>query len=102
MEKTLEDYKDLIQKLESEGNHHEEYKVIPGYGLCALRKFMFTVGLILNIDEHSYEERYCYPYKYTIDALLAINTWNGEGYPPGRWVKRKGRVEESNPNFTNI
>lgn len=95
--KTLEEYQPLIDKLE--GNKYYEYTVIPNKGLCALTPFMFTIGLVVNLDETSYEERYCYPLEYIADALIVIKTWNGEGYPPGRWVKRKGKIEENNPNF---
>lgn len=99
MEKTLEDYKELIDKLESEGNHYYEYTVVPGKGLCALGSFAFTVGLIVNIGTHNYEERYCYPIGNVVDALLALKSWDGQGYPSGNWIKRKGYIEETNPNY---
>lgn len=99
MEKTLEDYKPLIEKLESDKEGYYEFTVIPGKGLCAIRGFIYTVGLVIGLDETGYKERYCYPNEYVMDAVIALKNWNGEGYPPGNWIKRKGIVEETNPNY---
>jgi hypothetical protein len=62
---------------------------------------VFTVGLCYNMQEdmsHMYDGRYCYPSH--ADALEALRTWNGEGDPPGEWIKHKGGREYSNPKLT--
>lgn len=97
--KTLEDYKELIEKLQKDGEPYKAFKVIPGQGLCALAPFAFTVGLVLGLNETGYEARYCYPVKDATDALLDILRWDGEGHPEGNWIKLKGRSEISNPNY---
>ena len=55
----------------------------------AVAPFLFTVGLIVNLGPYDYERRYCYQYR--TDALEDLKNWNGEGHPPGPWIKMKGR-----------
>ena len=100
-EKSIEDYKDLIDLLTEEGEPYREYTVIPGKGLCALCPFIFTIGIITGITEDTaYEDRYCYPREYAADAIIALKTWDGKEHPPGNWVKYKGRKGEfTNKNF---
>ena len=67
--------------------------------MCVLRRFIFTVGLCTQVqfDELScdYEARYCYP--DWGDAIGAIFAWDGQGDPPGNWIKEKasGRLNPS-------
>jgi len=74
-------------------------KVMNGkvYGL---NRFMFTVGLVVGIDETGYAYQYCYD-NY-VDALVDFQTWNGEGHPSGDWIKCKGWPDGdiSNPATT--
>jgi hypothetical protein len=64
---------------------------IPGCGLCAVQRFAYTCGLLtgLRFDGHSYfyVARYCYP--NGVDALRDLAVWDGQGDPPGEWVKEK-------------
>lgn len=76
----------LIQFLKSEGYY--EIRNIDGQGLCGLRKFAFTTGLIIGIEQLTYLGRYCFPSER--DALNALNDWNGMGDPSGNWIKYKG------------
>lgn len=46
-------------------------KEIPNRGICALRRFIYTIGLVYNLDEIGYEGRYCY--SSLTDALDALN-----------------------------
>lgn len=81
-----------------------------GYGQCkrlangqiaGIAAFMFTYGLVVNIDPIGYGHRYCYSSEQ--DAVQALEEWNGEGHPPGPWIKRKGLAPElSNPAFKGI
>lgn len=71
-------------------------KEVPGRGVCALRRFVFTVGLIYNITWIGYEGRYCY--SQLNHAVHALDTWTGDGDPPDDdWIKHKGETEYSNP-----
>lgn len=65
-----------------------EFKNIPGHGLCALQRMIFTVGLFVGITEDYYKGRYCYPDLRS--AKDAIREWDGTGDPPGDWIKYKG------------
>jgi len=67
---------------------------IPGRGLCALFRFMFTVGLVYGIDEIGYVGRYCY--SNLADAKKDLGIWDGKEDPPGDWIKHKGETEYSN------
>ncbi len=89
---------DLKAFLETEGYY--EIREIPGRGLCGLRDFIFTTGLVIGMNEDLYYGRYCYSNKE--DALKALNEWNGEGDPEGPWIKYKGMPgERSNPEIDN-
>jgi hypothetical protein len=67
---------------------------------AGLAPFIFTTGLCVGLDRSGYRTRFCY--KNTRDALAAIVTWDGTGDPPGPWIKEKGPVERTNPNFKDI
>jgi len=88
---------ELIEFLKGEGYY--DIREIPGRGLCGLMRFIFTIGLVEGLTEHSYEGRWCYPYDLAAEAILAFSTWDGEGDPPGDWIKYKGRTEYSNPKL---
>lgn len=71
---------------------------IAGRGICGLLKMAFTTGLVYNLDEFSYEGRYCF--HSTREANEALEKWNGTGDPAGNWIKHKGGVGEyRNPNY---
>ena len=63
-------------------------KQLPTGEWAALARFLFTVGLLVGIDEIGYRVRYCYP-SYA-DAWAALAAWDGVGDPPGPWIKAKG------------
>jgi hypothetical protein len=89
---------DLKSYLETEGYY--EIREIPGIGLCGLRKFIFTTGLVIGMDEDRYYGRYCYSNE--VDALKALNEWDGKEDPSGPWIKYKGTPgERSNPEMDN-
>ncbi len=75
-----------------------DIKVIEGLGICALKRFAFTTGLLVGIDEFDYNHRYCYPIH--ADAIEDFKIWDGIGAPSGQWIKRKGNGDDlSNPNY---
>jgi len=88
----------LIEFLESEG--YTEIREIEGRGLCGLKHFMFTTGLVYGMTKIEYEGRYCF--ERFSDAKEALNNWDGKGDPTGPWIKHKGSVEYSNPNLNEV
>jgi hypothetical protein len=64
---------------------------VPGRGRCAVRRFIYTCGLLTRLEltdwTCEYDERYCYQSRS--DALEALRTWDGRGDPPGPWIKEK-------------
>lgn len=60
--------------------------------VCALMHFAFTVGLVINMDEHAYSHRYCYDGLLDARAdLMEMVAKNDCSYDPdGPWIKCKG------------
>lgn len=53
-----------------------------------LQKMLFTTGLfVIDADGSGWRTRFCY--EHSIDAAMALLEWNGEGDPPGPWIKEK-------------
>lgn len=87
----------LLKELTEEGYYHS--KEIEGKGLCGIRSFMYTTGIVYNIqiNEYCYEGRYCY--ENAADALKAFNEWDGKYHPTGPWIKHKSKYyDQHNPN----
>lgn len=72
--------------------------------LCGLFRFIFTVGLVIDIDTIGYKGRYCFPdttdAKITITSLSSIPE-NIEDFP-GHWIKYKGEKEVRNEKYRNF
>jgi hypothetical protein len=79
--------KELMAILEENG--YIAIRHIPGRGLCALHRLLFTVGIVYGLDETSYEGRYCYENWY--EAVTAFAEWSGDGDPSGPWIVNKAR-----------
>lgn len=76
-------------------------RVVPGRGIVGVARFLFTHGLIVGITADRYDHRYCYGRED--EAIAALEAWDGEGHPPGPWLKRKGLDPEiNNPSFKGI
>jgi hypothetical protein len=85
---------ELKQYLTEEGYLH--LKEVPNRGLCGIRRFLFTYGLVYGIDSMGYKGRWCYDNLVT--AFIALEQWSGEGDPAFDWIKYKGEGgERSNP-----
>lgn len=53
-----------------------------------VQKMLYTTGLfVIHEDGSAWRTRFCY--EHSIDAVLALAAWDGEGDPPGPWVKEK-------------
>ena len=75
-----------------------QLREIPGHGLCGVCRFIFTVAIVCGINSVGYRYRYCYP--DALSANMAYDEWDGEGHPPGNWIKRKGEGGDlANPNM---
>jgi len=66
---------------------------------CALCRFAFTTGLIVDIGPYGYKYRYCFENKSdAIDSLKLYEDVNE--HPSGNWIKRKGEGGElRNENY---
>jgi hypothetical protein len=73
-------------------NGYSNARIVPKHGVCGLNLFLFTVGVIVGIDELGYAGQYCY--ENLAEATIALDEWTGEGDPPGPWIKYKGHGEE--------
>jgi hypothetical protein len=62
---------------------------------AAIRRFIYTTGLCVGLNEFSFRTRFCYETPF--EALEALQEWDGNGDPPGPWIKEKGEVERNNP-----
>jgi len=69
-----------------------DHTKIKGHGLCAIKKFLFTYGLITELDESTYKERWCF--ESLEEAKIALKYWDGNGDPLGLWIKYKGPERE--------
>lgn len=56
--------------------------------IIGVQPMIFTTALCVGLDWESYSHRYCY--EHTDDAVAAAKVWDGSGFPPGPWIKRKG------------
>ncbi len=54
--------------------------------------FIYTMGLIVGLTEIGYRKRHCY--ERIMDAVEALQAYNGEGDPSGPWIKVKGESGE--------
>lgn len=51
-----------------------------------LRGMIFTTGLCV-MDEEAVLTRFCF--ESWTEAVEAVETWDGHGWPPGMWLKQK-------------
>lgn len=69
--------------------------------LCGLGRFIYTVGLVIGLDETGYFGRYCFEHhRDALEELLKL-----EKLPSnlkemgGNWIKFKGYVEFANEKY---
>lgn len=71
---------------------------LPDGRWCGIQPMLYTGGLFVGLDAVGYAYRYCY--ETVAEAALALAIWDGEGHPPGAWIKRKGLGGDlHNPNW---
>lgn len=62
---------------------------LPDGRWIAIQVMLYTTGLFVGLDPVGYAYRYCYE-SFGEAVLDAALRWNGDGDPPGPWIKRKG------------
>lgn len=69
--------------------------------VIGVRPMLYTTGLAVGITPfEACEYQYCY--ESALDCLRAYTAWDGQGDPPGPWLKLKGhpeRPEEHGPGY---
>lgn len=75
---------------------YEHPRQLPDGRWIAGMRLLFTYGLVVDIDEIGWRTRYCY--EFYEEALKDIKTWDGQGDPPGKWIKQKPE-NRLNPNW---
>lgn len=66
--------------------------------ICAVKRFLFTTAVVVGITDEGHNRRYCY--EHLNEAKSALAAWDGQGHPPGPWIKCKGAgVELLNPDL---
>lgn len=61
---------------------------LPDGRWIAVHRMLYTTGLFVGLDRCGYKTRFCY--ENFGDAVHAALTWDGNGDPPGLWIKEKG------------
>lgn len=75
----------LVARLNSEG--YTRCIVLPTGELAGIFPMLFTTGLFVGLDEMGWRTRFCY--ERVQDAIAALDAWDGQGDPPGPWIKEK-------------
>lgn len=70
-----------------ERNGYVNLRRLPTGEIAGVCKFMFTTGLVVGLTEVGWRTRFCY--ERSLDAIRALETWDGQGFPPGYWIKQK-------------
>jgi hypothetical protein len=74
-----------------------DLKRLAGRGICGIRSAIFTSDLCYGCDIEGFQGRYCF--QTPGEARKSLKEWNGQGDPPGNWIKHKGGSEYLNPNY---
>lgn len=64
---------------------YEGRREVPAVGACALYRYMFSVGLLIGVQGDTFKGRYFYQTEQ--EARDALEKWDGNGDPPGNWIK---------------
>lgn len=76
---------ELLEILAGEG--YRDIVRLPTGEIAGLSRFLYTTGLCVGLDESGYRTRFCFD-GYN-EALQSLEQWDGEGFPPGWWIKQK-------------
>lgn len=76
-------------------DEYTDVRTLPTGEVAGIAQFLFTFGLVVGLDPVGYRTRFCFP-TYA-EAQKSLKEWNGEGFPPGYWIKKKGDGDVTNP-----
>lgn len=91
---TPEQLKEYVDVAEHEG--YTPVRVLPTKEVAGCHEMLFTCGLVVGITKAYWRTRYCYESRDKAEAALA--EWDGQGDPPGEWIKQKPE-DRLNPNI---
>lgn len=80
-------------------SNFKEFKTLTGTVICGTMDYLTTRGIVVGLNEYSYERRYCYQDRN--EATEALNSWDGVGHPKGNWIKLKGVYEGQAIDYFN-
>lgn len=81
-----------------EGQGFSAFSVCGEAGLCAVKRYNFTYGLVVDLQPLGHGRRDCY--EHLSEALSALADWDGRNHPSGPWIKCKGAsIDLLNPDF---
>jgi hypothetical protein len=65
---------------------------LPNGKVLVIYQMLFTYRLCVGWqgDMTGYSRAWCYEPRFMIEAFDALATWDGDGDPPGRWLKEVG------------
>ena len=66
---------------------YTDLRVVRGK-LCGLARFDLTAGLMVGLDLAGCDA--AYTFENECDARAALAAWDGEGHPPGPWLRLTG------------
>ena len=75
-----------------EGHGYRNVRRLPTGEWAGNMRFMFTVAIVTGLDDVGYRCRWCYGSMNEAHAALIL--WDGQGNPPGRWLKQKGSLPD--------
>lgn len=87
MDQSLEQHKELIDKLTDQEDGYFEWFITPNNKLGCLVRFIFTVAILENIDDIGYENRWCYG--SLLEATVAKQDWiESKSEEPQNYIRR--------------
>ena len=78
---------------------YSDMRLVPGLGVCGLHRYLYTCGIVVGLTAVSYSGRYCYA--SVQEAMGSFAAWDGQGDPPGAWIKYKGATERLGPGASD-
>lgn len=68
------------------------HRDLPDGRTITVYQMIFTWRLCIGQtdDDVGYDRAWCYEPRFKADMEDALHTWDGEGDPPGRWLKEVG------------
>lgn len=68
-------------------NGYHPVRQLPTGEWAGVHDLDFAAGLFVGLDENGYRTQYDYAHRHEAEAALAA--WDGEGDPPGPWIKQR-------------